>query len=58
MLCLIKSSDEERDLGVVMGGYVVRGYVLNVFGGKDFAAVRIVVLYVIFLNEMIFECCK
>ena len=55
---LIKSSDEERDLGAVTGGHVVRGHASNVLGGKDSAAVRTAVSYATSLNEMIFECRK
>jgi hypothetical protein len=55
---LIKSSDEERDLGAVTGGHVVRGHASNVLGGKDSAVVRTAVSYATSLNEMIFECRK
>lgn len=53
---LTKSSDEERDMGAVNGGHVVRGHASNLLGGKESETVRAAVSFAASLGEMMFEC--
>lgn len=53
-----RSSDDERDMGAVGGGIVVRGHASNLLGGKDSATVRAAISYAESLPEMIFNCSR
>lgn len=53
---LTKSSDEERDMGAVTGGHVVRGHASNIVVGKDASLIREAVSHATSLGEMVFEC--
>ena len=53
---LTKSSDEERDMGAVTGGHVVRGHASNIVVGKDASLTREAVSHATSLDEMVFEC--
>ena len=53
---LTRSSDEERDMGAVNGGHVVRGHASNLLGGKESATVRAAISFASSLGEMMFKC--